>query len=121
MPSIHYYDVETGYIHYVSDIIPDLECRVYDAVSTLKDAMISRNNAVQFIPKTKGFDEKLANAIDDLLAEGVLVSNDGIGFMDRLMKGSPFRDETKWVEEGRGKFLAGREKRKQKWMLGKQL
>jgi len=118
MPAIHFYDVKTGYIHYVSEIVSDLECRVYDAVSSIEDARISRNNAVQFIPKTKEFDQKLANAIDELFAEGVAVSKDGLDFMDRLMKGSPFRDEKKWVEEGRAKFLAGREERKQKWMLG---
>lgn len=118
MPSIHYYDVDTGYIHYVSEVVPDLECRVHDSVTTLGDAMVRRNEAVQFIPRTKGFDEKLANAMDDLIAEGVSVSNDGIRFMDGIMTGSPLRDGKKWTEEGRALFLEGREERKRKWKLG---
>lgn len=116
---IHYYDVDTGYIHYVSEVIPDLECRVYDAITTLEDAMVSLNEAMQFIPRTKGFDEELANAKDKLIAEGISVSNDGIRFMDRIMTGSPLRDGKKWTEEGRVLFLEGREHRKLKWKLKK--
>ena len=55
MSKIHFYDAETGYIHYVSEVIPNLECRVYDPVSNLEDVMVCRNKAVQFVPQAATF------------------------------------------------------------------
>jgi len=54
MPNVHFYDTDTGYIHYVSDILPKLECRVYDAVRTFEDTLLDQRNAVQFIPNSYG-------------------------------------------------------------------
>jgi len=115
MSKIHFYDAETGYIHYVSEVIPNLECRVYDPVSNLEDVMVCRDKAVQFVPQASGFNAKVAEKINDLILEGIEVSNEGLGFMDAIMHGSPFRDKDKWVSVSREKFVAEREERKRKW------
>lgn len=119
MPNIHYYDTDTGYIHYVSEVIPKLECRVADAVRSFDDAMIAPVEAVQFIPNFHGDDksEQIRRHIRELVREAVTVSNKGVLFMDRIMNNSPLRDSDGWKKrpEGRALFLSQRRQRQQRW------
>ena len=119
MPNIHFYDTDTGYIHYVSDILPKLECRVYDGVRTFEDALLDQRNAVQFIPNSYGnvSPEQLREHALKLFQEAVSVSNKGVTFMDRIMKNSPFRDNDAWLNqpEGRALFLSQRQERLKAW------
>lgn len=119
MPNIHFYDTDTGYIHYVSDILPKLECRVYDAVRTFEDALLDQRNAVQFIPNSYGnvSPEQLREHAFELFQEAVSVSNKGVTFMDNIMKYSPLRNNDAWLDqpEGRTLFMSQRQGRLKAW------
>ena len=119
MPNIHFYDTDTGYIHYVSDILPKLECRVYDAVRTFEDALLDERHAVQFIPNSFGnvTPDQLREHALKLFQEAVSVSNKGVTFMDRIMKNSFLRDNDAWLNqpEGRVLFLSQRQERLKAW------
>lgn len=47
MPIADYHDTDTGFIHYVSDILPKLECRVFDAVRAFEDIEFCRKHENQ--------------------------------------------------------------------------
>lgn len=119
MPNAHFYDTDTGYIHYVSDILPKLECRVYDAVRNLIDSLLDPQNAVQFIPNSYGnvSHEQLREHGLELFQEAVSVSKKGVAFMDKIMKNSPFRDNDTWLNqpEGRALFMSQRQERLKAW------
>lgn len=119
MPNIHFYDTDTGYIHYVSDILPKLECRVYDAVRTFEDALLDKRNAVQFIPNSYGnvTPQQLHEHALKLFQEAVSVSIKGVAFMDNIMKYSIVRDNDAWLNQpnGRALFMAQRQERLKVW------
>lgn len=124
-PNIHFYDVETGYIHYVSEIIPGMECRVYDSVRSANDAHICLAEAIQWVPELNGVDynakvvaaqsvEKMA-----LLEEAIRVSRNAFLFMERIMTRSPVRDTKAWQEEGKSRFQKKRKERRATWLARK--
>ena len=119
MPNAHFYDTDTGYIHYVSDILPKLECRVYDAVRTFEDALLDQRNAVQFMPNSYGnvSPEELREHALNLFQEAVSVSKKGVTFMDNIMKNSPIRNNDAWLKqpEGRALFMSQRQERLKAW------
>ena len=120
-PRIHFYDTDGGYVCYVSEVFPGLDCRVYDAVRTLDDIHIDGKTALQFVFNAGGVTpnhiRQNANAV---FLEAVSVSNRGVAFMDGIMKHSPFRDNDLWLNspEGRALFLAQREARLTAWRAG---
>lgn len=122
MPRPHYYHTDTGYIHYVSDVLPQLECRVYDAIRSFDDVRIAPAEAVQFIPEVQGYYSFTENDIrtcwQELLKEAVRVSNKGVHFMDCIMTQSPFRDGKAWRtnSDGRRLFMEQRQQRRKRWL-----
>lgn len=120
MPNIHFYDTDNGYVHYVSDIIPKLECRVYDAVRKIEDAFLDQEAAVQFILDRSEHlttHQKIQEQGQSLLLEAVVVSKKGLRFMDNVMKNSPLRDNDAWLNEaeGRALFMSQRQQRLNAW------
>jgi len=117
MPDIHFYDTDSGYIHYVSEVVPGLECRVFDAIRNESDVFINPELAVQFIPELYGnnFTDHIQSNAKLLADECVKVSNKGLKFMDQLMTNSPIRDGKKWVETHRAEFMLDRANRRKLW------
>lgn len=125
MPRIHYYDVDEngngGFIHYVSDVVPGLECRVLDAVRNDIDLMtLAQLGGIPgdvwgFVPGT-GDRQMSMNDLEEIIAEAVKMSNKGVKFMDAIMTRSPFRDAEKWEREGRAKFMEHRAQRRKRFM-----
>ena len=116
MVRISYYDVESGYIYYTSEVIPHLECRVLDCVKDKESAEKNIVRALQFDDSgTKGLPQSVRDRFLELLDEGIGVSHRGLDFMDRIMTRSPARDGKKWIESERDIFLAQREERQLAW------
>ena len=119
MPAIHYYDTDTGYIHYASEVIPGLECRVLDAIRTVEDAALDPITAVQFIPHScrHGTPADIHDNFQQLFNEAVTISNMGTAFMDTLMATSIFRNNEAWLNgpNGRFMFMSQRETRLKAW------
>jgi len=121
VPSIHYYDTDTGYIHYVSSLLPPLECKVYDAVRKMEDVIRNSAEAIKFIPQLNGYsftEIEIRTHLFSLSQEAVAVSKKGIRFMDNVMKQSPLREGSTWLNEpdGRKAFLEARQVRRRLWL-----
>jgi hypothetical protein len=117
LEAIHYYDTETGYIHYVSRFIKGLECRVYDAVRCAADIEINPAQALQFMPGTLDFEKDIEPMGFWLWSEACAESLMGPTFMDNIMRSSPLRDNNAWLTspDGRARYLVEREGRLAKW------
>ena len=118
-PRIQFYDTDSGYICYVSEVFPGLDCRVHDAIRTIEDIHIDGKSALLFVLDDGGdvTPDQIRQNANAVFLEALSVSNRGVTFMDEIMKNSPLRDNEAWLNkpEGRSLFLSQREARLTAW------
>lgn len=100
---IHFYDTDSGFVHYTSDVFPTQpDMRVFDAARELADIDAT---TLQCLPDERFPQRPLTNAEQLALAvESIEIVQASFRFLNNVMTRSPIRDHEEWRQKGRAEF-----------------